>query len=711
MGKRKASPAVSRGPRKRVGKWFFQFPRGRLVVEESVAESAESEEVEVMEEVMEEVTEEAPLPKPEELLPVCGEPPAWAKTRTELGNAIPWFRIVQGGMHLLDGVLLGVLIDSDGGPRAFIDDEIVLTILWVIVLPSELEIANGQSGGAKEKDEKGKWDLKDHNESSIKGMPAARVSMETKTAVGIVLGDRNTVLRRKLPHRFNILAYFRVSYIWFEKVGEKTVGRVRYDKVDLAEKSWWAAKGSGEPVPLDRRGNERPESQQCSTCHKFSFRVYNQGWMCLQPSCRRFWKIGESEPPRDLVYHPAFLQFREGPDESLLPYSSLVPDLLSTFPNDTSDYQFSPIALRGIVCPSCRKCISRTWWDGWRCKDPSDSTASCSFEKRLDMSPVSLRSVVPDLEIGAIKRRVWPNPTPEHQIRPDVQFSRAYVKLTYHIERVGFVTHFMANRDTLSRPNGPNDLFAQLQAADLGLRRNRLKNMGGTLTKHFATNYGVPYHFVVDMPSNYNKHFSEAPPAVMHALGRLTWAARAVAGEDTLPNELLLVGYFEKMAMGYHDDGEPGLGPTVATLSLGGRASMNVRMKTPYYRGYHNSIDNLVKDDPVLKGCYKDEERIALKGEFDNGSITKEIYDQRRTEICKTPTKLPPAKPCIEMRLQHGDFVVMHGANVQEYYEHSIDSGDKLRYALTARYIKPKNEEELRAGHIPFPSDIEYNGE
>jgi hypothetical protein len=99
-------------------------------------------------------------------------------------------------MHLLDGVLLGVLIDSDGGPRAFIDDEIVLTILWVIVLPSELEIANGQSGGAKEKDEKGKWDLKDHNESSIKGMPAARVSMETKTAVGIVLGLFNSPVQR-----------------------------------------------------------------------------------------------------------------------------------------------------------------------------------------------------------------------------------------------------------------------------------------------------------------------------------------------------------------------------------------------------------------------------------------------------------------------------------------------------------------------------------
>ncbi|OXV10959.1 hypothetical protein Egran_01280 [Elaphomyces granulatus] len=689
MGKRKAPPAVSQGPRKRVGKWFFQFPRGRLVVE---AEKKKED--------------------PPKLPPVCGEPPAWAETRTELSDAIPWFRMVQGGMHQLDKVLLGALIDSDSGPRAFMDDEIVLTTLWVIVPPSELEIANDQSGGGKQKED-GKWELTKGHGESAKGIPAARTSMATKTAVGIVIGDQNTILRRKLPHRFNILAYFRVSYIWFEKYNGTTFGRIRYDKVDLAEKSWWAAEGSGEPVPLDRRRNGRPESRQCSTCHQLSFRVYDQGWMCLQSTCRRFWKIGESDPPLDLTYNSAFLRFREDPDESLLPYSSLVPDLLSTFPNDISDYHFSPITLKGIVCPLCRKCVSRKWWNGWWCTDPSDSTASsCRFNKRLDMPPVSLRSVVPDLEIGAIKRAVGPNPKPPHQIPPDVQFSRAYLKLTYHIERVGSVTHFMANRDTLGRPNGPNDLFAQLQAANLGLRRNRLRTMAeGTLTKHFATNYGVPYKFTVDMPSNYNIRFSEAPLAVMHALGRLTWAARTVAGEDTLPNELLLVGYFETMSMGYHDDGESGLGPTVTTLSLGGRATMKVRMKREYYLGFHKSRDDLVKDDPVLVGCCKYEERIALKGEFDNRSITKEQYDQRRTEIFKTVIKPGQVKPLIEMRLQHGDFVVMHGANLQKYYEHSVETSDKLRYALTARYIKPKNEAERRAGEFQLTSDMEYNGE
>jgi hypothetical protein len=99
-------------------------------------------------------------------------------------------------MYQFSGIFLGTLIDSDGGPRSRMDDEIVLTSLWVIVSSSELEIANGQSGGAKEENEQGRWvQAKDHDESS-KGIPAARASMANKTAVGIVLGLFNPPVQR-----------------------------------------------------------------------------------------------------------------------------------------------------------------------------------------------------------------------------------------------------------------------------------------------------------------------------------------------------------------------------------------------------------------------------------------------------------------------------------------------------------------------------------
>lgn len=61
----------------------------------------------------------------------------------------------------------------------------------------------------------------------------------------------------------------------------------------------------------------------------------------------------------------------------------------------------------------------------------------------------------------------------------------------------------------------------------------------------------MPYKYVVSVAS---KAFDEAPVEVMHSLGRLTWATKeavsAVGGSVLLPNELLMLGYFEDMAIG-----------------------------------------------------------------------------------------------------------------------------------------------------------------
>jgi hypothetical protein len=61
----------------------------------------------------------------------------------------------------------------------------------------------------------------------------------------------------------------------------------------------------------------------------------------------------------------------------------------------------------------------------------------------------------------------------------------------------------------------------------------------------------MPYKYVVAVDS---KGFDEAPPVIMNTLSRLTWATRQVIsgaeGTALLPNELLLLGYFEEMAIG-----------------------------------------------------------------------------------------------------------------------------------------------------------------
>ena len=48
-------------------------------------------------------------------------------------------------------------------------------------------------------------------------------------------------------------------------------------------------------------------------------------------------------------------------------------------------------------------------------------------------------------------------------------------------------------------------------------------------------------------------------------------------GERPVFNELLTAAYMEKQSMGYHTDGERGLGPVVASLSMGSPAIMKFR--------------------------------------------------------------------------------------------------------------------------------------
>ncbi|KAF7587954.1 hypothetical protein BBP40_006493 [Aspergillus hancockii] len=515
--------------------------------------------------------------------------------------------------------------------------------------------------------------------------------------------------------------YFVITEIWYEKIGNKAGAKVRFQKLDLSSKSWWAAKGSSPPLPLQERDfDSRPENIQCSNCGKRSPHIYNEGWMCLQPTCKYFWVMNKSASTEVLTFHHRFLNYRTHPDPTVQPHYSLVPDLLSTMSEDNGDISSLRVAWKGIVCPQCSKCISRKFWRGWKCSDDLTPSAQlrhkCQFEITLKMPLISLRAVIDEFELSPIKRSLFFDPkfmTP----KVDDTSLFPYRKLTYGIPGVGVITHLVSNRTINSRVTGPNDMFRDLQAADLGLRRFPLQQsvVAGTLTAHFAVNYvgylGMPYKYVVSVDS---KGFNEAPNEVIGALGRLTWATeKAVEGTgDTFqpPNEMLVLGYFEDMKIGYHDDGESSLGPTIATLSLGGKSTMLIRMKYKYYHGLSRA-KKLLDIDPVPPGCAHQEERQSLETQLEHRLITQKTYNELRAKLLKNGRHME-APPCVKMELNHGDFVVMHGENLQKYFEHSVIPEKKLRFALTARYIKPDHidAKELKKGQFTLLPNQVYDG-
>jgi len=192
-------------------------------------------------------------------------------------------------------------------------------------------------------------------------------------------------------------------------------------------------------------------------------------------------------------------------------------------------------------------------------------------------------------------------------------------------------------------PSGNSEadiIFAEYQeqasAGQLAFRRWPLRShkcRGPLLTNYFSQNSGEPYQYVGGTANTIP--FSCAPSAVVKARDLIqTRVSEALDVSQTF-NEVLSCAYMENQKMAFHSDSEIGLGPLVAGLSLGSPALMHFRLRAKY--------DNKNKDHRSI---------------------------------------------AITFVLRHGDILVMDGAGVQEYYEHSVVPTN-FRIAATARWIGP----------------------
>lgn len=180
---------------------------------------------------------------------------------------------------------------------------------------------------------------------------------------------------------------------------------------------------------------------------------------------------------------------------------------------------------------------------------------------------------------------------------------------------------------------------------------------GDLLSQQFTCNYGAEYKHSVKMGT---VPLDRAPLSITSALkliSRRTRKVIALTGDHDDFNEVYPVKYRETQKMNFHDDGEPGLGPTVASLSLGVEAKMQFRLKEKY-------VKHQVAEENDAK---------------------KSITMANRTLLTLT--------------LRHGCIVIQHGTRLQEMIEHAVQPqmGDKqrgdngVRIAVTARRIDEVN--------------------
>lgn len=495
-------------------------------------------------------------------------------------------------------------------------------------------------------------------------------NLERGIPVIIIFGQHYQHCSTVLNYRYNVAAVFHITNIWATKVGEEVVYRIRYEKENLSSKSWWAVAAS--PMPLsDRDFSQKAITQSCISCGKSYPQIYTCGWMCMNDQCQQFPKL-DSLPG----LNPAFLAERSdhtGKPQAPFPITPVLPQHDPDRPFDS--YHLA----RGIVCPECNGCCSRISWYGYECGYVCDS-AGCGYKHSIPHTPVSHTYF-----FGRLQHEAIGHPMPVDQYCfPITERSSIcegdFRTTTFDLMPGNFVVHAQGNATATAAPRGPNEIFLGLQTTKRMPLERRLKdvtrNNQREFTNHFAANFGMPYSYSAKA-AHLSVAFSNAPDPVIAALGRLIWAGKRVlpngAFDDKL-NELLLCGYMNDNSMGWHDDGEEGLGITVVTLSLGGMATMHFRMKKKYFTpaALANKEQKINRYDPkrnVPVGSKLWEKRTALNAEF--GKIPDAEWEKAKREVFKefATVKAVQCKKLLEIELKHGDYLIMHGGEIQKYYE------------------------------------------
>ncbi|KAI4178299.1 MAG: hypothetical protein L6R41_008449 [Letrouitia leprolyta] len=289
---------------------------------------------------------------------------------------------------------------------------------------------------------------------------------------------------------------------------------------------------------------------------------------------------------------------------------------------------------------------------------------------------------------------------------------------TYDVLPGCLVKQYHSNKYINEVLGGANDMLEDMTRADLGLKRRPMSQsyLAGQLTNHYSANYGMPYKFSAEVATT---PFSSAPDVIMKALHRMIWAGNKASEDEPLMklNEVLVLGYFKDQKIGWHDDGEKALGPTIVTFTLGSSARMVMRMKSKFFFGCTaNGATKYDVNQEILPGCWRPEERRRLNANWSSWTAKEQADQVKAFKQSYGGKKTPPI--ALETELRHGDFIVMQGDNSQRCFDHQISNLGDVRFALTARHVKPEvlaadgySGEEIQGGEYKTSESDVYTGD
>ncbi|KAJ7486451.1 hypothetical protein FB451DRAFT_1026144 [Mycena latifolia] len=589
------------------------------------------------------ITEPQFPPKP----PLPRLPPIWAQSRQEVCESFEWFRSYQGGIYQNDGTVKGYFLSAFSAKRD------------MFACGGKIVISHGGGKAATSRTQSGQTTNKAADDQRAHDL-SVRALIETyrrDQPLVLLIDDKYQLFPFDLGSRDVYMAVLGTyDFGSYQPSNSHPSGRVvrykcAFQWCEDQGKPWWSKEYLDAPTTTGLRLTFRlsdsvlsnslrsplkPDNLYlpCATCSKKSPRVYQQAWACLYPACPAFWMASGRSLPDQLDYNPEFLSVIDFRPLPLAYRDALLPEPPVLAPKDgiTTTYKYS----RGWHCRKCGRLSCRSAWEQYQCPNCKDTHAIVG-NVRPAKNLMSIRVPISDKFVDSV-------------VDPWSGIQRIPTKIFNHFDVAGATGRYQ----TFILPEGKGKIHLiqtnrlanveadrifeayQRQASDgtLLFRRWPLRSVlrGPLLTNYFSQNSGETYHYVGGTDNTVP--FDRAPPAVIQARELIEKRILEALGVPHKFNEVLSAAYMEQQKMAFHSDSERGLGPVVAGLSMGSPALMHFRLLSKY--------------------TPRDEQRANA----------------------------------MTVVLRHGDVLVMEGAGVQDFYEHTVVPCN-FRIAATARWIAP----------------------
>lgn len=418
-------------------------------------------------------------------------------------------------------------------------------------------------------------------------------------------------------------------------------------------------------TPISKAPCYLANAASCTSCRAASPLVFTLGWMCLHPSCSLFFLLPSGSPPNScaLEFSSSFLHPQGSSLNSSFPSGSPPFSLIPSRPSSRSMDQ-----ARGLWCkhcgrlscrelifqPICAHCGQRV--GKWKplplytppklTRNPFGFTTAGNAVFDPVISPSSGIKMTVRKEGGlAMYTFTFPATFGDcrvHLVQADLDGGAREIEADRLLEE--FQKHAWPdstqtqNNEKRAKTDDQTCEAAQSPPKLIPFRRHQLGSKTGAgrmLTQQFTCNYGVPYKHVVFMGTQ-PLDPTLSPPPILSTLSLLSSRTLALLPGTASFNELYPVLYLTHQKMSFHDDGEPGLGPIVSSLSLGSTCRMKFRLKEKHMHAF------------------------------------PQVEKRDRTVL--------------DLPLRHGSVVVQDGEQLQKWFEHCVNP-DGFRIAVTARRI------------------------